>query len=52
MMAAVMVDSNVLLDVLTEDTRWLSWWSAAVEKAADRFCLLINPVIYAEVSIR
>jgi predicted nucleic acid-binding protein len=52
MMAAVMVDSNVLLDLMTEDARWLSWSAEAVEKAADRFRLVINPIIYAEVSIR
>jgi predicted nucleic acid-binding protein len=37
MMTAVMVDSNVLLDLMTEDTRWLSWSAEAVEEAADRF---------------
>jgi predicted nucleic acid-binding protein len=52
MMTAVMVDSNVLLDLMTEDTRWLSWSAEAVEKAADRFRLVINPIIYAEVSVR
>jgi predicted nucleic acid-binding protein len=52
MMTAVMVDSNVLLDLMTEDARWLSWSAEAVEKAADRFRLVINPIIYAEVSIR
>jgi hypothetical protein len=52
MMTAIMVDSNVLLDLMTEDTRWLSWSAAAVERAADRSRLVINPIIYAEVSIR
>ena len=52
MMTAIMVDSNVLLDLMTEDMRWLSWSAEAVEKAADRFRLVINPIIYAEVSIR
>src|SRR5215471_13874074 len=52
MMTAVMVDSNVLLDLMTEDRRWLSCSAEAVEKAADRFRLVINPIIYAEVSIR
>ena len=52
MMTAVLVDSNVLLDLMTEDTRWLSWSAEAVEQAADRFRLVINPIIYAEVSIR
>jgi predicted nucleic acid-binding protein len=52
MMTAVLVDSNVLLDLMTEDARWLSWSAAAVEQATDRFRLVINPIIYAEVSIR
>jgi len=51
-MTAIMIDSNVLLDLMTEDMRWLSWSAEAVEKAADRFRLVINPIIYAEVSIR
>src|SRR5260370_28624289 len=52
MMTAVLVDSNVLLDLMTEDGRRLSWSAAAVEQATDRFRLVINPIIYAEVSIR
>jgi len=43
MMTAVMVDSNVLLDLMTEDRRWLSWSAEAVEEAADRFRLVIKP---------
>ena len=48
---AVLVDANVLLDVMTEDTRWLAWSAEAIERAADRHRLVINPVIYAEVSV-
>jgi predicted nucleic acid-binding protein len=51
-MTAVLVDANVLLDVMTEDARWLAWSAQAIERAADRYRLVINPVIYAEVSIR
>jgi predicted nucleic acid-binding protein len=51
-MTAVLVDANVLLDVMTEDERWLAWSAEALAEAADRFRLVINPVIYAEVSIR
>ena len=51
-MSAVLVDANVLLDVMTEDARWLAWSAPALERAADRYRLVINPVIYAEVSIR
>jgi len=49
-MTAVMVDSNVLLDLATEDALWYAWSAAAVESAADRFPLVINAIIYAEVS--
>jgi hypothetical protein len=49
---AVLVDANVLLDVMTEDAHWLAWSAQALERAADRHRLVINPVIYAEVSIR
>lgn len=51
-MSAILVDSNVLLDIMTEDTRWLAWSAEAIERAADSFRLVINPIIYAEVSIR
>jgi predicted nucleic acid-binding protein len=51
-MTAVLVDANVLLDVITEDARWLAWSARAIERAADRYRLVINPVVYAEVSIR
>lgn len=51
-MADVLVDSNVLLDLMTEDKRWFSWSAEAVETAADDARLLINPIIYAEISVR
>jgi predicted nucleic acid-binding protein len=45
-----LVDSSVLLDVLTEDVRWAPWSSEALALAADEGPLAINPIIYAEVS--
>ena len=48
---AVVVDSCVLLDIFTEDTRWLAWSAGALADAADRGEIILNPVIYAEVSI-
>jgi predicted nucleic acid-binding protein len=48
----VLVDSNVLLDVLTEDRKWSSWSADALAECAERSALAINPLIYAEVSIR
>ena len=50
-MADVLVDSNVLLDVLEEDAHWYAWSSAQLQKAADQGVLIINPIIYAELSI-
>ncbi|MDZ7780804.1 MAG: type II toxin-antitoxin system VapC family toxin [Gemmatimonadota bacterium] len=51
-MSETLVDSNVILDVLTEDPRWFKWSSAALDQQAERSTLVINPLIYAEVSIR
>jgi len=51
-MTAILIDANVLLDVMTEDARWVAWSAEAIERAADRYRLVINPVIYAEVSVR
>jgi predicted nucleic acid-binding protein len=51
-MTAVMIDSKVLLDILAKDPRWYPWSAAAVESVADRFRLVINAIIYAEVSVR
>jgi len=49
---ATLVDSNVLLDVLTEDPEWIRWSSDALEAEAEHSLLVIDPIIYAEVSIR
>lgn len=51
-MTSVLIDSNVLLDVMTEDAAWSAWSSNALAQAADRYRLVVNPVIYAEVSVR
>lgn len=51
-MAGTLVDSNVLLDVLTEDGSWVEWSSNALSAATEAGPLFINPIIYGEVSIR
>jgi predicted nucleic acid-binding protein len=51
-MPDVLVDSSVLLDVLTEDERWFNWSSAELARAAEHGTLIINPIVYAEISIR
>jgi predicted nucleic acid-binding protein len=47
-----LVDSNVLLDMVTDDPAWSRWSIAQMEAATLRGPLLINDVIYAEVSTR
>ena len=51
-MTAVLVDSNILLDVMSEDASWSSWSGSALAAAAETARLIINPVIYAEISVR
>lgn len=51
-MAGVLVDSNVLLDVLTEDPAWFDWSASALARAAETEVLVINALIFAEVSVR
>jgi predicted nucleic acid-binding protein len=48
----ILVDSNVLLDVATNDPEWSEWSGSALERAANEAALVINPLVYAEVSIR
>ena len=50
-MNAVLVDSNVLLDVATIDSAWGDWSAEILERTADAASLVINPLVYAEVSI-
>ena len=48
----VLVDSDVLLDVATNDSGWGGDWSArALAEVAEYTTLIINPIIYAEISI-
>ncbi|MCZ7375674.1 type II toxin-antitoxin system VapC family toxin [Micromonospora sp. WMMC250] len=47
-----LVDTNVLLDILTDDPKWAEWSGAALAEARDAGNLVINPIVYAEVSVR
>jgi predicted nucleic acid-binding protein len=46
-----MVDSCVLLDVITGDERWASWSAGQIATAMDAGRVVINPLIYAEISV-
>jgi predicted nucleic acid-binding protein len=45
-----LVDSSVILDILTSDPDWAQWSSDALARARDDGELVINPIVYAEVS--
>jgi predicted nucleic acid-binding protein len=47
---ATLVDSNVILDVVTADPEWADWSGAMLADAARAGALVINPLIYAEVA--
>lgn len=45
-----LIDTNVLIDVITSDEAWGAWSSEALKLAADAGEIAINPIIYAELS--
>lgn len=49
--AVTLVDTNVLLDVATDDAQWANWSATALARAVDRGTVVVNPIIYAEVSV-
>ena len=50
-MTDILVDSNVILDVVTEDPQWFEWSAQMLTNYAEQGNLVINPIIYAEISI-
>ncbi|PSH61423.1 DNA-binding protein [Phyllobacterium brassicacearum] len=48
----ILVDTNVLLDLVTDDPNWADWSVAQLEAASLRGPLLINDVVYAELAVR
>jgi predicted nucleic acid-binding protein len=48
----VLVDSNVLLDVFSEDPTWFRWSSQTLADLSTHSVLVVNPIIYAEVSVQ
>jgi predicted nucleic acid-binding protein len=45
------VDSNVLLDIATNDPTWGDWSARALAESAEHVTLVVNPIVYAEVPI-
>lgn len=47
-----LVDTNVILDIITGDPAWCVWSENALREAAERSILAINPIVFAEVSMK
>jgi predicted nucleic acid-binding protein len=47
-----LVDSNVLLDVFSESEPWVAWSKQQLARAARRGPVVVNDVIYAEISVQ
>ncbi len=50
-MTPILVDSNVLIDVIGSDPRWGAWSSAALATAQAASVVVINPIVYGELSV-
>jgi len=47
----VLVDSNILLDIATQDSVWGEWSENAIGEIAEHAVLIVNPIVYAEISV-
>jgi predicted nucleic acid-binding protein len=50
-LSATLVDSNVLIDVATDDPSWTAWSTDALARQLEAGPLVINPIIFAEISV-
>lgn len=49
-MSSVLIDTNVLIDVLAHDPEWADWSADALRRAGDEATLVINPIVFGELS--
>jgi predicted nucleic acid-binding protein len=47
----VLVDSNIVLDVFTDDPNWADWSESMLEEYSTVSTLYINSIVYSEISI-
>ncbi len=50
-MKEILVDSNIILDIVTEDENWFDWSANKLTEYLQQIQLNINAIIYTEVSI-
>jgi predicted nucleic acid-binding protein len=51
MMETVLVDTNVIIDYLDEESEWFDWSATMLSDVGDRAIVAINAVVYAEVAV-
>jgi predicted nucleic acid-binding protein len=49
-MVTTLVDSNVIIDLASEDDEWFEWSASMLSLSGKQGRLVINPIVYAEVS--
>ncbi|ABD87686.1 type II toxin-antitoxin system VapC family toxin [Rhodopseudomonas palustris] len=47
-----LIDTNILIDILSSDQNWQPWSAAALRQQSQHGVLLINEIVYAELSGR
>ena len=47
----MLVDTNILIDVLEDDPEWADWSIAQLQAQSRVHRLVINPIIYSELSL-
>jgi predicted nucleic acid-binding protein len=47
----IIVDSNIILDIVTKDHTWYDWSSSQLQILAESHRLVINDIIYSEISV-
>ena len=50
MKSRILLDTNVILDLLTLDKTWFDWSAKAIAAQQGSGCLVLNPVVCAEIS--
>ncbi|HZL01120.1 MAG TPA: type II toxin-antitoxin system VapC family toxin [Caulobacteraceae bacterium] len=51
-MTPTLIDTNILLDIVTDDPEWADWSIGQMDAAAIGGPIRINDVVYAELSVR
>ena len=50
-MKGVLIDSNIILDIFTDDPNWADWSESILEEYSNFSILYINSIVYSEISI-